>query len=214
VIPPAAQRALIGVGAWCALAAFAPPARAQVLGQPPGQWGGMAVAFYGIGTDPNFGMGVLLADRGPLHLEARYNYEDLETLSGWVGWSFNTGSELKIGVGPMVGGIVGRTDGVAPGLRLAAKWRRFFFYSESELVIPLGGDAESFFYSWSQWLWLPKDWLMTGLSVQRLRVTDTGRWVDVGPMVGFTIGRTTLQGFLFDPFTDDTYAFVGAAVSF
>lgn len=212
---PSVRRSLIGLGVWCALAAFAPPARGQTaLGQPPGKWGAMAIAFYGIGTDPSFGMGVLAADRGPLHLEARYNYEELDTFSGWVGWAFTTGSELKIGVGPMVGAVVGELDGVAPGLRLAARWRRFFFYSESEYVIPLDGDGSAFFYNWSQWAWVPVDWLTTGVSVQRLRVADTGRWIDVGPMIGVTVGRTTLQGFLFDPFTDDVYGFVGATVMF
>jgi hypothetical protein len=174
----------------------------------------MAIGFYGIGTDPSFGMGVLAADRGSLHLEARYNYEDLDTFSGWAGWSFNTGSELKIGVGPMVGVIVGRFDGVAPGLRLAARWRRFFFYSESEYAIPLDGDGSAFWYDWSQLAWFPLDWLTTGVSAQRLRVTETGRWIDVGPMIGITVGRTTLQGFLFDPFTDDVYGLVGAVVTF
>ena len=214
-MPTASRPALAGLGVWCALAAFASPARGQLaLGQPPGQWRASALAFYAIGTDPNFGMGVLAADRGPLHLEARYNYEELDTFSGWVGWAFNTGSDLRIGVGPMVGGVVGELDGVAPGLRLAATWRRFMFYSESEYVIALGESGTSFFYSWSQWAWLPRDWLAVGVSVQRLRVTDTGRWVDVGPAAGVTFGRMTLQGFLFDPFTDDAYGFLGANVTF
>ena len=212
---PTTRRTLVGLGACCALAAFASPARGQTaLGQPPGQWGGMATAFYAIGTDPDFAMAVLAADRGPLHLEARYNYEELDTFSGWVGWAFTTGSEVKIGVGPMVGAVVGELDGVAPGLRLAARWRRFSFYSESEYVIPLDGDGSAFFYAWSQWAWSPLDWLTTGVSVQRLRVTDTGRWIDVGPAVAVSLGRTILQGFLFDPFSGDAYGFVGASVTF
>ena len=109
---------------------------------------------------------------------------------------------------------VGRLDGVAPGLRLAARWRRFSFYSESEYVIPLDGDGTPFFYAWSQWAWSPLDWLTTGVSVQRLRVTDTGRWIDVGPAVAVSLGRTILQGFLFDPFSSDAYGFVGASVTF
>jgi hypothetical protein len=206
---------LVGLGACCALAALASPAHGQLaLGQPPGQWRANAIAFYAIGTDPDFGMAVLAADRGALHLEARYNYEELDTFSGWIGRTFTAGSDLRIGVGPMVGGVVGELNGIAPGLRLAAMWRRFFFYSESEYVVALGGDDTSFFYSWSQWSWIPRDWLVVGVSVQRLRVTDTGRWVDVGPAVGVSLGRTMLQGFLFDPFSDDMYGFLGANVTF
>lgn len=214
-MPPAARQVAVGLGTWCVLAAFASPARGQAaLGQPPGQWGASAIAFYGIATDPSFLMTVLAADRGPLHLEARYNYEELDTFSGWVGWAFTGGSELQIGVGPMVGAVAGELDGVAPGLRLAARWRRFSFYSESEYVIPLDGDETPFFYSWSQLAWIPLDWLATGVSWQRLTVTDTGRWIDVGPAVAVSFGRTILQGFLFDPFSSDVYAFVGASVTF
>src|SRR5689334_25357905 len=34
------------------------------------------------------------ADHGWLHLEARYNYENLETGSAWVGCNFSGGSKL------------------------------------------------------------------------------------------------------------------------
>ncbi len=36
---------------------------------------------------------ILYADRGPLHLEARYNYEDLQTLSVFGGWTFASEEE-------------------------------------------------------------------------------------------------------------------------
>src|ERR1043166_8770556 len=36
----------------------------------------------------------LLADKGRLHLEARYNYEGVDTVSAWLGWNFAGGDEL------------------------------------------------------------------------------------------------------------------------
>ena len=36
---------------------------------------------------------ILVADRACLHLEARYNYENLKTGSLWVGYSFSLGSD-------------------------------------------------------------------------------------------------------------------------
>lgn len=214
-MPSTLRRALAGLGVWCALAALASPARGQLaLGQPPGRWGGVAVAFAGIGTEPNLLMGVVAADRGPLHLEARYQYEELDTVSGWVGWAFTGGRELQFGIGPMAGGVVGQLNGVAPGLRLAAQWRRFAFYAESEYVVALGGSGTSFFYNWSTWSWTPRDWLAVGVSVQRLRLADTGRWVESGPMLALSFGRATVQGFVFNPFSSDTYGLVGALLFF
>src|SRR5947208_3538089 len=36
---------------------------------------------------------ILVADRACLHLEARYNYENLKTGSLWVGYTFSLGSD-------------------------------------------------------------------------------------------------------------------------
>ena len=38
------------------------------------------------------------ADRGWLHLEARYNYESLETGSAWIGYNFSVRRKTGIGV--------------------------------------------------------------------------------------------------------------------
>jgi len=44
------------------------------------------------------------ADRGWLHLEARYNNEALETGSLWAGYNFSVGKKLVLNATPMVGG--------------------------------------------------------------------------------------------------------------
>ena len=43
------------------------------------------------------------ADRGWLHLEARYNYENLETGSAWVGYNFGGGEKTRVGIHADVG---------------------------------------------------------------------------------------------------------------
>src|ERR1044072_1263305 len=45
------------------------------------------------------------ADRGWLHLEARYNYENLETGSVWLGYNFSGGEKLAWEFTPMLGGV-------------------------------------------------------------------------------------------------------------
>src|SRR5271166_4664735 len=58
---------------------------------------------------------VFMANRKWLHLEARYNYENLRTGSLWVGYNFAVGKKLVLDFTPMVGGVFGRTTGIAPG---------------------------------------------------------------------------------------------------
>ena len=40
-------------------------------------------------------------------------YEDRETFSAWAGWNFATGTELELSVVPMVGAVLGQTQGWA-----------------------------------------------------------------------------------------------------
>src|SRR6185503_11209076 len=76
----------------------------------------------------------ILADRGRLHLEARYNYESADTGSLWVGYNFHFGDELAFDFTPMLGGIVGDVTGVAPGYRFALSYWKLELASEGEYV--------------------------------------------------------------------------------
>ncbi|HEY3384899.1 MAG TPA: hypothetical protein VGK46_00225, partial [Saprospiraceae bacterium] len=55
---------------------------------------------------------VLTADKGTLHLESRYNYEDLNTLSLFAGYNIEAGNELYFELTPMFGFAFGETNGV------------------------------------------------------------------------------------------------------
>src|SRR5262249_14302936 len=67
---------------------------------------------------------ILTADRTWLHLEARYNYEDQQTGSTWVGYNFSFGHRLKVDVTPMIGGVFGNITGVAPGYEFSLAYKR------------------------------------------------------------------------------------------
>src|SRR5438477_11948161 len=51
-----------------------------------------------------------------LHLEGRYNYEDMNTASLWVGRRFRFGKEVEFVFVPMAAVVFGSTNGMAPGL--------------------------------------------------------------------------------------------------
>ena len=82
------------------------------------QWSFSATLFsYFVPDDQSYGSPTFTADRQHLHLEARYNYEDQETASFWVGYNFSFGEKLTLEITPMIGGVFGNTNGVAPGYR-------------------------------------------------------------------------------------------------
>src|SRR6188508_2752634 len=54
---------------------------------------------------------IVTADHGGLHLEARYNYEDMDTASAFIGWNFSWGEELSLELTPKIGVVGGRSEG-------------------------------------------------------------------------------------------------------
>ena len=176
-------------------------------------WAFSAAALLYVAADPSFLLPIVAADHGALHLEARWNYEDLETFSGWVGWTFETGESLHLAVTPMLGGVVGRSDGIAPGVELTLGWRAFELYTESELVIPLD-DQDGYLYTWTQLTWSPTERVGVGLSGQRLRSAGSERTIDFGPMATFQAGPIGLEAYIYNPFSSDAFTVIGASVAF
>lgn len=127
----------------------------------------------------------VFADRGALHLEGRYNYEDRETASLFAGRAFTFGrGDDYLKLTPMAGAFFGAANGVAPGLEVEARWRRVAFWFESEYTFNLEDSSENFFYTWSELNLYLFPFLWVGGSAQRLKVVETPREVDVGPMLG------------------------------
>src|SRR5436190_3578366 len=74
-----------------------------------------SASTYFVPDDHNYVQPTVRADRGRLHLEARYNYEGLDTGSAWVGCNFSGGKKLTWELTRMLGGVFGDTTGIAPG---------------------------------------------------------------------------------------------------
>ena len=107
------------------------------------------------------------ADRGPLHLEARYNYESVGARSAFVGWTFSGGEAITWELTPLLGGAWGTTQAFVPGLEASVAWRRLDFYVEAEYVRDSSERSNSYFYAWSELGFRPVEWLRIGLAGQR-----------------------------------------------
>jgi hypothetical protein len=201
IAAPATGRA--GAGA-------APPAAEEA---PAWDWG-PSVMLYVLPEETNYLQPTLTADRGALHLEARYNYEDRETGSAFVGWNLSFGEELKLGLTPMLGGVFGRTSGIAPALTLTLEWGPLALWSQSEYVFDLGDSSGSFFYAWSELSVTGPDWLRVGVVLQRTRAFQTTTEVQGGPLLGISIWKLSATAYLFAPGQDDQFVAVAIAGNF
>jgi len=138
------------------------------------------------------------ADHGWLHLETRYNYENLETGSVWVGYNFSGGKKLEWEFTPMLGGVFGNTTGIAPGYRLSLTYWKLELSSEGEFVFDTGNSEGSFFYNWSELSLSPVDWFRFGLVGQRTRAYQSSVDIQRGLLVGFSYKKIDFTTYVFN----------------
>jgi len=170
--------------------------------------------WYAMRDQPDFGVGVAALNRGPLHLEARYNYEARDSGSLFVGWKFAAGDEVTFEVTPMIGGLFGAARGVVPGFEASVAYREVDFYIEAEYVRDLDDSSASYYYAWSELGWRPLPWLRVGLAGQRTRTIDNGRDLQRGVFGQVTVGKATLGAYAFNPDAGSRYAIVALGVQF
>ena len=156
----------------------------------------------------------LIADRDWLHLEARFNYEGLNTASLWAGYNLSFGEKLVLDLTPMIGGVFGDTSGVAPGYRLALTYGRFELSSEGEYLLDCGGSSGNFFYCWTEARYAPVEWFWFGLAAQRTRAYESDLDVQPGVLVGAAWKSLNCTVYLFNIGLDDPTLVVSVGIDF
>jgi len=154
----------------------------------------------------------LIADHGLFHLEARYNYENLETGSAWLGCNFGAGKELTWEFTPMIGGVFGNTTGIAPGFRGFVRYWKMELYGEGEYLVDPVNPSNDFFFLWTELTLSPLEWLRFGLVTQRTKAYQTDRDTQRGFLVGLMLKHVDLTTYVLNP--DDSKPTVIIATAF
>lgn len=177
----------------------------------------IAATAYLVSEGRDYIQPTVMVDHDWLHLEARYNYEALDTGSVWFGYNFS-GGEGEGGVfswsfTPMIGVVFGETEGVAPGYELTLSWElggegswgTLEFYSEGEYVFDTDESDDSFFYNWSSLTVAPESLggLSLGIVTQRTRAFESDRSVEVGPLIGFSTESVSFSAYVLGLGGDD-----------
>jgi hypothetical protein len=143
------------------------------------------------------------ADRGRLHLEARYNYEAIDTTSVWAGANFSAGTSWVFDSTVMLGAVFGDLEGVAPGYRISLEHTWFGLASEGEYFFDTEDSEGNYFYTWTEVAGSPTEWFRAGLAVQRTRAYETDVDVQRGVFVGFTVKSFDAAAYVFNLGWDD-----------
>jgi hypothetical protein len=163
------------------------------------------ISGYLVPHDRSYASPVFSADRNKLHIAARYNYEDMETGSLWLGYNFNWGNNIVLDFTPMIGGVLGNTSGIAPGYKAALSWRKVELSTEGEYVFDLRNHPGSFFYSWMELSFSPREWWRAGLVAQRTKAYSTSLDIQRGLLLGVSGKNMDFTTYVFNAgWTDPT----------
>jgi hypothetical protein len=163
---------------------------------------------------------VFTADHNWLHLEARYNYEDLRTGSLWAGYNFgrgdvDEGDKWEFDVTPMIGGVFGRTNGIAPGCEVSLNYKKKFEASiNNEYVFDTTSKSGNFYYAWPQLTLSPVKWLQVGGVAQHTVAYHTPLSIQRGFLVGFSHNKWEFVTYVLNPGFAGTTVVLESGVSF
>jgi len=168
----------------------------------------LSTATYVVQEARDFVNPNLLVDHGWLHLEARYNYEAYKTGSVWLGYNFSTGDKLAFEITPMLGGVFGDINGVAPGYSISITYKALEFSTQGEYFFDAATRENDFFYTWSELSCAPTSWFRFGLVVDRTKVLGNNFDIRRGPLVGFQYKHIDFTTYWLNPgFSDETFIF-------
>jgi hypothetical protein len=173
----------------------------------------LTVATYVVPDTRDYAQPTLTVDYEWLHVEGRYNYESYDTASLWLGCNFSIGDQLTLDFTPMVGGVFGDVNGVAPGGKLTLGFWKLELYSEIEYLFDTDDHTGNFGYAWSELALAPWEWLRFGLVGQRTNAYDTDVDIQRGLFAGFAYRWLSLTTYVFNLDQSEQTVVVSVAAS-
>jgi hypothetical protein len=141
--------------------------------------------------------------------EARYNYEDFNTLSLYGGKTFSKEGRWSWSATPLVGGMVGTMNGGSLGFNVDLDHKNVFFSSQSQYSFSLEDRLNKYFFTWSEIGYQPLPWCYAGMALQQTSAyQQTGLW-ETGYMIGFSFGKWTIPLYAFGVSKRDKYFILG-----
>jgi hypothetical protein len=155
------------------------------------------------------------ADHKWLHLEARYNYENFRVGSLWAGYNFTWGNAWHFQITPMIGGVFGRTLGIAPGCEAELDWKKLDFSISNEYVFDVRTTSGNFYYVWNQATYEPLKWFRFGYAGQRNKMFFQ-RPLDhqEGFLVGINHKRFQFTTYVLNPGASDAFVQLEVGATF
>lgn len=99
----------------------------------------------------------------------------------------------------MIGGVFGKTDGIAPGCEASLAWKKLNFSISNEYVFDTTSKSGNFYYVWAQITYQPVKWLRVGYAGQRNRMFVTPLSYQEGFLIGLNHKRYEFTTYVLNP---------------
>jgi len=177
-------------------------------------WNFSALTYWNMPREAdNYVTGIVIAEHGNLHLEARANYEAMHAQSAFIGWTFAGGDTVQVKATPLIGFVAGSIHGPIAGLEAGVTVHRFDYYLEAEYLNEQGGRP-GYLYAWSELGFRPREWLRLGVALQRTRIYGGERDLQRGGFVQLIVRKYTASFYWFNPGSPERILMLSLGVNF
>jgi hypothetical protein len=132
------------------------------------------------------------------YLEARYNYEDLQTFSLYFGKSFALGKRDIAEITPLIGGVAGKVNGISPAFNFSLDYLKFSIVSQTQYTFDLQHYSSSFFYDWTNFSFGIYKNLGLGGSIMTCIPQSGKTSFTAGPIINFRLKHLFLEAYSYD----------------
>jgi hypothetical protein len=115
---------------------------------------------------------------------------------------------------PMIGGVFGDINGIAPGYTISITSGPVEFYTQGEYFFDGRSSEGNFFYNWSELSVAPARWVRAGLALDRTKVLNTDVEIRRGPLLGFRYKQFDFTAYWLEPGREASTIIFAAAVDF
>jgi hypothetical protein len=146
--------------------------------------------------------------------ELRYNYEDVKTISGAIGYNFYHDRDFWFVITPKAAVAVGHFDGISPALSVILGTGKFAFSADAEYAYSFDSSNASYFFSWFGATMDIGSAFYLGINAQHTKLYNTPNGLDAGIVFGFNPGNFDVHAEAANFWNDNRYFVIGAGYFF
>lgn len=144
------------------------------------------------------------------YAEGRYNYEELNTFSFYMGKTYAKEAPFSYSISPIAGAVMGGFNGGSLGVNISLAYKNFYLYAQPQYSFSLENSINNFIYSWTDITYSPLNWLSIGVSLQHTKPYKSSGYFENGLVIEAAYKKLTFPVYIFNPQSENRSIVLGA----